>query len=285
MRLLRRWSARGAKRQIVYVVVPHPDDEFEAWSLLADAADSYPVFVLCTHGEQTSLSDGRGHQPELGEWTPPPQPWGEPGSATVRAQRLASFHAFLDAMADVDQHLDRDLVDHGMLTDGPSAFRLHVGPRSARVVFDGGDGSLTPEFVTAAVQRTRALRTTHLPVQREYAVIGAAYVNASAAGFRYTHPDHRAVHEALWSTDQGVPGPQWCRTATADPDVVRTGGRTELVTAQTYDAVMAIAPDGRRTGLFQVLYGWLGPSGGWPAGETDAATMWSRQQSFWRRYS
>lgn len=284
MRRLRRWSIRAAKSQLVYIVVPHPDDEFEAWSLLEDAADNYPVFVLCTHGEQTSLADGRGHQPELGEWTPPPQPWGEPGSATVRAQRLASFHAFLDAMADLDPHLDRNLVDHGVLTDGPSPFRLYVGRRSARVVFDGGDGALTPQFVTAALQRTRALRTTHLPVQREYAVIGAAYVNASAAGFRYTHPDHRAVHEALWSTDQGVPGPQWCRTATADPDVVRTAGRTEDVSPRTYDAVMGIGPDGRRTGLLQVLYGWLGPSGGWPAGETDAATMWSRQQSFWRRY-
>jgi LmbE family N-acetylglucosaminyl deacetylase len=276
------WRLRALR--IVYVVVPHPDDEFEAWALLQDRAGAYPVFVLCTHGERTVAADGRAHQPELGEWTPQPQPWAGPGSATVRAQRIASFHAFLDAMADVDRHLDRDLDDHGELADGPSAFRLHVGARSARVVFDGGDGRLTPAFVTAAVQRTRALRFTHLPVQDEDFVVGAAYVSAVPGSVRYTHPDHRAVHAALWETDQGVPGPQWCRTATADPDVVRTGGRTERVTAPTYDAVMGIAPDGRRTGLLQVFYGWLGPPGGWPAGETDAETMWSRQQSFWRRF-
>jgi hypothetical protein len=70
------------------------------------------------------------------------------------------------------------------------------------------------------------------------------------------------VHAALWGTDQGVPGPQWCRTATADPDVLRTGGRTERVTASTYDAVMGIAPDGQRTGLLQVYYGWLGAAVG-----------------------
>jgi len=272
------------KTQIVYVVVPHPDDEFEAWALVEDSPDNYPVFVLCTHGELTGMADGRAHQPELGEWTPPPQPWGEPGSATVRAQRLASFHAFLDAMAELDPHLDRDLVHVGDLPDGPSPFSLWVGERSARVVFDGGDSRLSPQFVTAAIQRTRALRDTHLPLQREYAVVGAAYFHIGAGALAYTHPDHRAVHEALWSTDQGVPGPQWCRTATADPDVARTAGRTEHVDSRTYRAVMGIAPDGRRTGLLQVFYGWLGPFGGWPAGETDATTLFSRRQSFWRRF-
>ena len=277
--------AGTSKTQIVYVLVPHPDDEFEAWSLIEDSADNYPVFVLCTHGERTSMADGRAHQPHLGEWTPPPQPWGEPGSAAVRAQRIASFHAFLDGMAALDRHLDDDLVDHGLLTDGPSPFSLRVGARSARVVFDGGDGRLTPEFVTAALQRTRELRDTHLPLRQEYAVIGAAYYNASHDGSsHYTHPDHRAVHDALWNVDQGLDGPQWCRTATADPDVARTGGRTESVTPQTYRQVMGVEPDGRRSGLLQVFYGWLGPPSGWPAAETDAGSMWSRRQSFWRRF-
>ena len=280
----RSWPTWIRPLRIVYVVVPHPDDELQGWSLVQDRANAYPVFVLCTHGENTAAADGHAHQPELGEWTPPPQPWGERGSETVRAQRLASFHVFLDAMAGVDRYLDRDLVDHGERADGPGRFTVHVGRRSARVVFDGGDGRLTPQFVTAALQRTRALRSTHLPVQEEDFVVGAAYLSTSPGSFRYTHPDHRAVHAALWDTDQGVPGPQWCRTATADPDVVRTGGRTEQVAATTYAAVMGIAPDGRRTGLLQVFYGWLGPPGGWPAGETDARTMWSRQQSFWRRF-
>ena len=268
-------------RRLLYVVVPHPDDELEAWSLLEDRADQYPVFVLCTHGEQTVYADGRGHQPGLGERTPLPQPWGARGSATVRAQRLGSFSAFLDGAAALDPHLDDELVDHGVLPDGPSPFALAVGERSARVVFDGGDGRLTAEFVTAALQRTRALRRTHLPVQEEGGVVGAAYWSTTPGSFRYVHADHRAVHTALWHTDQGLPGPQECRTSRTDPDAVRT----ESVSPGTYDALMSIAPDGRRTGLFQVVYGWLGPSQGWPAGETDATTMWSRQQSFWRRFA
>jgi hypothetical protein len=266
--------------ELLYVVVPHPDDELEAWSVLADRPGQYPVFVLCTHGEATVYADGRGVQPELGERVPLPQPWGPPGSDTVRAQRLGSFAAFLDGAAALDAHLDAELVDHGVLQDGPSPFRLFVGERSARVVFDGGDGRLTADFVTAALQRTRALRGTHLPVGEEGGVIGAAYWNTVPGSVRYDHRDHRAVHEALWRTDQGTGGPQWCRTSTADPDATRT----EHVTPGTYDALMGIAADGRRTGLFQVVYGWLGPQGGWPAGETDARTMWSRSQSFWRRH-
>lgn len=277
---------RTAKTGIVYVVVPHPDDEFEAWALLEDRADVYPVFVLCTHGERTGMADGRGAQPELGELLPPggeTGQWGEPGSALLRAQRLASFDAFLHAMGVLDPHLAGPLVDHGELSDGPSPFRLAVGERSARVVFDGGDGSLTAAFVSAALQRTRALRTTHLPLTSERAVVGAAYSNTAVAGVRYAHRDHRAVHEALWRTDSGA-GPQWCRTATADPDVLRTGGRTAFVTPETYSAVMGIAPDGLRTGLLQRHYGWLGPASGWARGETDATTMFSRRQSFWRRF-
>lgn len=270
-----------SRRHLLYVVVPHPDDELEAWSVLEDRADQYPVFVLCTHGERTVYADGRGHEPERGERTPQPQPWGPPGSAVVRAQRLDSFAAFLDGVAALDPHLDTGLVDHGVLDDGPSPFRLAVGERSARVVFDGGDGQLTPAFVTAALQRIRALRRTHLPVREEGGVVGAAYWNAAAGSVRYVHPDHRAVHDALWHVDQGLPGPQECRTASVDPDVART----ESVTPQTYDALMGIAPDGRRTGLFQVVYGWLAPEQGWASGETDATAVFSRQQSFWRRFA
>jgi LmbE family N-acetylglucosaminyl deacetylase len=271
--------APGAKERIVYVVVPHPDDEFEAWALLEDRPRDYPVFVLCTHGEMTVAADGSAHQPELGERTPLPQPWGGRGSDTVRRQRLGSFSAFLDGMSALDPHLDDDLVDAGELLDGPSPFHVAVGERSARVVFDGGDGELTPAFVTAALQRTRTLRHTHLPLQQEHAVVGAAYWSTSGGSVRYTHRDHRAVHEALWHVDQGA-GPQWCRTSRNDRDA----DLTAAVSPATYDAVMGLAPDGRRTGLFQVVYGWLGPPAGWPAGETDAGTMFSRRQSFWRRF-
>ena len=60
---------------------------------------------------------------------------------------------------------------------------------------------------------------------------------------------------------------------------------TERISRETYRAVMAIDPlTGVRTGLAQVLYGWLAPAGGWDAGEHDKVAIWSRRQSFWRRF-
>ncbi|MCS5713218.1 hypothetical protein NVV95_01490 [Herbiconiux sp. CPCC 205716] len=46
-------SASDPPRGTVVVVVPHPDDEFQAWSLL----DGYTVFVVLTRGEQTQYCD------------------------------------------------------------------------------------------------------------------------------------------------------------------------------------------------------------------------------------
>lgn len=272
------------ERRLQYVVIPHPDDEFGAWALVADRPDSYPVFLLCTHGEATGMGDGRGYQGELGEWLPQPQPWAGPHTPTLRAQRLHSWHAFLDAMPPTGS-IDESSYKTSDFEDGPSAFQLRVGAHSARVVFDGGDGRLTPEFVTAAIARTRDLRLTHLPFEQEDSVVGAAYYNNSYDAVRYAHPDHRAIHVALWETDQGVPGPQWCRTASTDPDVAATGGRVRAMTRDTYRTAMAIDPTtGRRTGVVQAAYGWLAPGDGWAQGETDATAIFSRRQSFWRRF-
>jgi LmbE family N-acetylglucosaminyl deacetylase len=273
------------ERRLQYVVIPHPDDEFGAWALVAGRADSYPVFLLCAHGEATGMGDGRGYQGELGEWLPLPQPWAGPHTLTLRAQRLHSWHAFLDAMSQSGPSVAEQPSYAGVFDDGPSLFQLWVGEDSARVVFDGGDGRLTPEFVTAAIQRTRELRFTHLPVEQEDAVVGASYYNGSYDAVRYAHPDHRAIHVALWATDQGVPGPQWCRTASTDPDVAATGGRVRAMTRDTYRTAMAIDPaTGQRTGLVQAAYGWLAPDDGWAQGETDATAIFSRRQSFWRRF-
>ena len=117
------------------------------------------------------------------------------------AQRLDSWHAFLDGMAELDSGLDVPAP-----VSGVEGFELRVGERSARVVFDGGDGRLSPQFVTDALQAVRRQRD-RFPVQREDGVIGAAYYNDRYPGaWKYTHPDHLAVHRALFDTDQGLPG-------------------------------------------------------------------------------
>lgn len=264
------------------MLVPHPDDEFAAWALVQYREPIYPVFVLLTHGEGTSFCDGRGLQTDLGERVPRPQPFTGPRTRNCRRQRLDSWHAFLDGMAAVDPSLDAP--ERVGDVDGCEVF---VGERSARVVFDGGDGRLRPDFVTAALAHTRRLRHRHFPVQAEHRVVGAAYRNAGTAGsVVYDHPDHRAVHLALWHTDHGLPGSQWARTARGDEDAVPPGGRTESVEPELYDWATLVEPDGRRTGLLQVVYGWLAfdADGKWDAGETDETTIFSRSQTFWRRF-
>lgn len=270
------------KERIQYVLVPHPDDEFSAWALIEDRARIYPVFVLLTHGEGTGFCDGHGLRADLGERVPLPQPFTGPRTPNCRRQRLDSWHAFLDGMVAVDPHLD---VPERIGDIGGS--EVFVGDLSARVVFDGGDGRLTPDFVTAALAHTRQLRLAHFPVRAEHRVVGAAYRNAATAGsLIYDHPDHRAVHLALWNTDFGLPGSQWGRTARGDEDAVPPGGRTESVTPELYEWATAVEPGGRRTGLLQVVYGWLAydADGKWNAGETDETTIFSRSQTFWRRF-
>jgi hypothetical protein len=267
------------KVQIQYVLIPHPDDEFSAWSLIQRAADNYPVFILLTRGERTAYCDLHGLQAQLGER--PPQ------GATCPERRLDAWHTFLDGMAALDDQLD---VPGSV---GPvGGCDLRVGDATARAVFDLGDGVLTPDRVTAALQEVRSLRFSHFPLQNEYGAIGAAYWNREYAGaVTYQHPDHRAVHVALWSVDQGLRGPQWGRTARTDPDAAFRG-RTNLVDPDIYEAAMGVDPPpidpagnpgARRVGLFQRCYGWL-VDGYWAGGELDASAIFSRSQTFWARF-
>lgn len=278
----------GRRRRLRYVLIPHPDDEFSAWSLVQRRPDIYPVFVLLTHGERTNQADGRGLQAELGERVPKPQPFTGPDTVNIREQRLDSWHWFLDAMAKVD-----DTLDVPVPVASPSdEVRLFVGRRTTRVIFDLGDGRLTPAAVTAALAETRRLRHDHLPVQQEGDVVAASYWNRDDPGsLVYVHPDHRAVHEAVWATDHGLPGAQWGRTSHGDPDAA-AHGRTAVVDRDIYDAAMAVTPPpadpilnpgARRTGSFQHAYGWL-QDDYWPADERDAVALFSRTQTFWSRF-
>jgi hypothetical protein len=267
----------SSKSQLQYVVIPHPDDEFEGWSMVEAAASNYPVFILLTHGEGTTFADGHGYDPARGERAPQPQPFHGPGSLFVHAQRVDSWHQFLDAMAGIDPTLDSPPFDSHLSVDG-RAFDVFVGDRTARVVFDLGDRQLVPLTVAWALQTVRSHVRPLLPTQVEYGVIGAAYYNASYDGAKYTHPDHQAVHRALWDHDFGLPGPQWGRTAAADPDV----RRTSAISVDTYRAVMDPGTNPASLGLHHRLYGWLSDV---PADyDVEGDGIFSRVQSFWQRF-
>ena len=321
--------------QVVYVLIPHPDDEYEAWSLIQASPETYTIFVLLTHGEATGacmavgappcetgsggpyLYQGPGSpvgQPDYGEWVEG-APWNGRWDPACDAARLASFHRFLDDMAVLDPSFPSAPAEVGAFdlpgttTDGvppqrvdgddgscgttvprtSSAARVFRDDRGARVVFDLGDGDLTAAEVIWALQAVRSNREAWglAPELVEAGVVGAAFYNATAVGGDvaqyaececYSHADHRAVHDALWTTNVGA-GDQWGRTCHTDPDVANTGGRTELVDPAIHEATFR-ATATTREGPFPIDYGWLHAT---TYTGCETGCIFARQQSFWRR--
>ena len=293
-------------------MTPHPDNELESWALVANDSGHFIVFVLFTHGEETSFCDGHGLQADLGERIPQPQPFTGRLTANCDGERIDSWNAFLDGMASVNTNLGipapighfEGTYDPKRVTPtrcdagqcSPSAgYDVWVGARTARFIFNLGDGDLTADEVTWAIQTVRANRD-RLPVGREDDIVGSAYYNASAPSFTGdTHPDHAAVHDALFDTDQHTPGPQLGRTIPSDPNVTVTA----VIDDATYCSMMCVDPppidpdanpDAQRTGVFQRVYGWLafGPSATansyWPVSFQPTVTAFSQSEDFWSRF-
>src|SRR5436305_2917999 len=82
------------KTQIQYIVSPHPDDVFEAWSLIQDSSANYPVFITLTKGESTGHCTGTrtidGITYDLTQ------------QSQCKAARMASLNGWLDDQSDTD---------------------------------------------------------------------------------------------------------------------------------------------------------------------------------------
>lgn len=284
---------------IRYLVAPHPDDEFAIWSMVADT-DHYPALVVLTHGEQTGSCTGSGLQAGDGERAPLPQPFAGKLTATCSAQRVDSLLAFLAGMAAADPRWT-DLRDHGEhvvgsapvgCTPGASCanYRLWLGAGAALLVFDLGDGNVTPGKVVWAVQATRAARL-QFPTQREDDIVGMGYNNPSdASSMKYDHPDQRALRTVLTTTKLGLPGAQYSRTYPADParSLARQVDAKDFALATRVDP----GPDDPQTNLgaerigpLQVDYGWLAfPGAYWYAESEPVHSFFSQSQDFTKSF-
>jgi hypothetical protein len=265
-----------SKVYLRYFLLPHPDDEMMAWSIVQAQAEVYPVFMLMTRGERTSFCDMHGLQTSMGERIP--------NGSTCVAKRMDSWHEFLNRQKQYDTLLDTNAEMQYKGVMGNPPFELWVGPQSARVAFDLGDGNLTSDEVINAVTTFRNSGLPLLPVRRELDVIAAGYYNATdtSAGI-YTHADHKAVHSAVFNHDFGTPGRQFGRTSHGDPDYLSDGIKL-YVAPGIYTENMEVGPTGQRLGDYQQVYGWLAEQEH-SHGETDAdAGGLSREQCFWLRY-
>jgi hypothetical protein len=296
--------------EIRYIVTPHPDDEFEAWSMVAGDTTHYIVFILLTRGEYSQYCDGSGIselQRMRAERPPEPQPFTGQGTEGCSQQRLDAWREFLDTRGGVEAAIGRpgflgqfdlDLPAGAALPSRVDAtgervastqYLLWVGDKSARFAFDFGDRDLSINEVLLGIEAVRALRSRVLPISTEDDLVAAAYFNDEFdPSIRYEHPDHKVVRDVIRGLDFGMPGPQWGRTVPEDPEVAET----LEVSPSLYCSVMCVEPEpidplanpfAFRTGTLQETYGWLAPSY-WVGAELPSGSIFSRVQPFWSRY-
>ena len=286
---------------VSYIVVPHPDDEMQAWSLIEDTPDTYKVFIMLTRGEQTAFCISPGFDEATGEAPPHPRPAGR-FSSTCEAARQNSFFKFMAAMAERDRGLPSSF-DHGGVK-GPFhslgyevcrhdvldyedencvvdlTAEVWTSPQAAVVWFNLGDGDLTANEVAWAITTVQENQTalgidSALPAT---SLIGASFWNTGHPDcFVYEHDDHFAVRAALWHIDFGV-GQQLAATCRSDPDA----SQSEQVSLAAFDNAFETAST-TRIGAHAVFYGWLWgePPGYWPGDYDGQNELFHRHQSFW----
>lgn len=287
--------------KLSYVVVPHPDDEMQAWSLIEDTPDTYKVFIVLTKGEQSAYCNGRGYDEGTGEAEPVPWPGGK-WSPSCEQARQESFFRFLTGMAHHDSGLPREFSFAGVKgpfdslghpicriddRDGDCSTdltaKVWTSPLAAVVWFNLGDGDLSRQETEWAITTVRDNRAAlgidaSLP---STGLIGASYSNPGFEGcFLYDHPDHWAVQLSLWTTDFGV-GQQTAPSCRNDPVV----SRHEQVSMKAFDAAFETAQT-VRVGKHTVFYGWLWSEdpGYWPGDYNGQDELFHRHQSFWVQY-
>lgn len=228
-------AALPAPTQMDIVLVPHPGDEFQALSLIADDPSSYKVFVLLTRGEESKGGELDTWVEQLGlhgrvdESLPSDlEPLGERGPFPDERNTVCRTDRGEDACTAVQTA--------EVWTDAEG--------RGAVVAFDLGDGDLTRGEVTWAIQTTKANREAlgidaRVPVR---GLVGAAFANTSYDCVGFEDPDHVAVHKALYNNNYFVDY-QAAPTCADDPDAARSG----VVSDAAVNVAFPGANDGRAT--------------------------------------
>ncbi|WP_423916535.1 hypothetical protein [Candidatus Poriferisodalis sp.] len=293
----------GDSNQMSYIVVPHPDDEMQAWSLIEDTTGNYKVFIMATRGEQTFYCGSPGYDEGTGEIAPDPWPAGK-WTPSCESARKNSFFGFMEHMAAGDSGLPSsytyegvkgpfdtlgteicrydDADDNGACVPDLTA-EVWTSPMGAVVWFNLGDGDLTLDEVVWAVTTVRDNRRS-LGINdslENHNLIGASYWNGTYSGCSdYAHSDHLAIRDALWHTDFDM-GYQAVPTCRFDPAV----SRSQQVSYDRFHEAFE-ASRTTRIGAHPVHYGWMlgGEPGYWPGAYEGQDIEFHRNQHFWIRF-
>lgn len=297
---------------VLWVLVPHPDDEAQAWSLVERTPDVHKVFVVLTRGEQSAYCDEPAWDVGTGELRPVPWPLGR-WSPECEQARIGAFFGFMGQIGAHDDGLPTEYESLGVMgpfpapqtavcrhdslpldiqaPDSASAGSGCIADRTALawtsrlatvIWFNLGDGDLTD---TEAVWATRvALEEREAfgldPALPDIGIVGASFWNG--AGHHdcddYAHPDHGAVQTALMVTHFGA-GWQAAASCASDP-------RATLEATVSHDGFLDVfaSVSGTRIGAHPVNYGWLSdalPHGHHPSDYHEQHANFHRHQHFW----
>jgi hypothetical protein len=298
------WAAPSA---VSLVVMPHPDDESEAWSLIENSSANYKVFTYLTRGEETAYCINSSFTNALvtdkGEVHPGHTPGGK-WAIGCHENRIASTINFLNMMAAHDSSLPKGFsisnyttvtlpanganpqhIDNGIAYNDRTVRIYNSTNGMGKVLFFNlGDRDLTTSEVAWAI---KAIKTnpaaigipTNLPF---YNAIGPYANTIYSDCVVYAHPDHKAIHTALYGTDFSFTGYQTAATCQTDPDT----HRTVSVTATSWNRAWGMGTANQRTGYAQKYYGWLdSATNGWAvASGASQNQVMMQKQSFWQRF-
>lgn len=293
------------ERTATVFVSPHPDDEFQMWSLVENRPEVYKIFVSMTRGEQSGFCEpDKYHEvlhQDLGELPASPEPEGRWTRACEEA-RITSLLEFLGQMSQADPTVPGDFGDRQtfMLPSDPNVNVCRYDQddledcgdkprevlvwtdnkdRGAVVVFNVGDGDVEVAEVELALRTLLDNRESWgLEPQVPVASMVGAFANAGTRCYSYPHPDHLAVEAALWNTNFGQ-GPQLGATCY----VGRRQDMSAMVSQAAADAAFAVDEDRHRLGAHGRHYGWL-HGDMYPLSITQS-TLFHRMQSFWVRFN
>lgn len=293
--------------QMSYILVPHPDDEFQAWSLIENAPSNYKVFVVATRGEATQFCDPTiyplGYQPGYGEVASAPSPTGKwtPSCVTARQNSMVGYLTQMSAADPTIPGSFGPMTTYGPFPGGTTAIcRTVAGTptcgaaertvdvwvdslgRGAIVNFNLGDGDLTSPEATWALNTVINNRAalginSTLP---NYNALGA-FSNTAYSCFSYAHPDHKAVHTALWNNSFGLVY-RAAATCASDPDQ----SRAQTVTPSSVTAAFQLSgsgPTATRIGAHVKRYGWLAYDY-YPIDTSGQNQLFQSHQNFWVKY-
>lgn len=294
---------------VLWILVPHPDDEAQAWSLVESTPELHKVFVILTRGEQSTFCDTPAWDVGTGELRPVPWPLGR-WSPECEQARIGAFFGFMGQMGGHDVGLPSEYESLGTLGPFPAAQTdvcrhdsasgtgtpagsgclsdrtalTWTSPQATVIWFNLGDGDLTAAETAWAIRVALSGREAFgidaaLP---DFGIVGASFWNGTGHHDcdDYAHPDHGAVQMALRSTDFGA-GWQAAASCATDPQAT-------LAATVSHDGFLDVFASvaGTRVGAHPVNYGWLSdasPYGHHPSDYHQQHANFHRHQHFWVR--